>query len=95
MALPIDNGLTIQAYHAPMFTNNIRSVALLSKKHEVLLSDSYTGQNACFLMRKKRSKSWTTTHFEMGFTHYICLQQSRNPKTIQQEVEVQISGIER
>ena len=56
VTLPIDNGLTIQAFHSHMFTANILSVALLRKKHEVLFSDSYTGQTACFLMRKKSFK---------------------------------------
>ncbi len=51
--LPIEDGILVEAYHAPMPSSNILSVALLSDRYEVVLSKSIKIYPACFLMRKK------------------------------------------
>ena len=69
--LPIEDGILVEAYHAPMPSSNILSVALLSDRYEVVLSKSIKIYPACFLMRKKNlrnchgisSEKWALSYF--------------------------------
>ncbi len=51
--LPTENSIPVEAYHAPMFSANILSVALLSDHYEVVFSKSLNNYSACFFMCKK------------------------------------------
>jgi len=37
--LPIDNGIYVEAYHAPKFSSNILSVGLLQKQYDITFSE--------------------------------------------------------
>ena len=50
--LPIDNGMIVEAYHAPAFSSNVLAVRLPSKDFEVLFSDSIRNCSGCFFLRK-------------------------------------------
>ena len=50
--LPVNNGMLVEAYHAPKFSSNILSVRLLQKNFEVLFSESIRGYPACYFLRK-------------------------------------------
>ena len=64
--LPIEDEILVEAYHAPTFSSNILSVALLNYRYEVVFTKCIRSYPACFLMRKKTSEIVTEFTLKIG-----------------------------
>ena len=54
--MPVQGGMIVEAYHAPMYSSNILSVNLLSRTFEVLFSTTIRGYEACYFLMQNSMK---------------------------------------